>query len=420
MFIISPSLINNVEDTRLRAYLKKKSCSEKNENELTNEWLARLIESHEIDVDSLSTFFFDELMYGKRKYMHIYNINSIRNIKREKDWLDYLSRHNISSMCCNKILETHPENSSFEIAAVNSEKHTDNTLSKIRLIYVKKIDVQEENSVSKVFTYLPVEIDLRRKMISVKVYNRRGIINENNTPKNIITSLIDHLTQGMNISLGIFKKNPSEVLYKMSKGLMDDFFNKIPNMDKLIDLDKKIDAFISEVSGREIFENKEIINISGKEYCSLNKDVIDLKSEIGFLLQQAMVFDYFFDKDIEIILDELDIILVCLRFNDKDNVTASLAGENRRKALFDSKTLMSLRRSMDLVKSLSYITICYRKEKGVMKVKYDTSDPNYLGIHILSQRYFGEEDYKRIWEIYRSYESDDVKNVRKLPSKKVS
>lgn len=252
------------------------------------------------------------------------------------------------------------------------------------------------------------------------MHNRNGIINENNRPEKITQSLLELIQAQMNIKLGMFKCNPAEVLYRMSNGLIDDFFNKIPTMNKLNNLENKIDSFINDVLTEDLFKNKEIIKHENKDFYTLNDSIMDLESEIKFLLQQAVVFDYFFDKKISGVLDELDVVLVCLRFNDRDNVTASLTGENRRKALFDSKTLMSLRRSMDLVKSLSYITIYYRNEDGIiMKVKYDASNPDYLGIHVLNYNCFTEREYKRIWEIYGNYESDNDENVGELPSKKV-
>lgn len=418
MLVINPLVINEIDNKVLRDYLKKYSKQKKGETK--SEWLKYLIESNELDVKEFKKFLFNELMYGTRRYIRVYKLANVRYIKKAEDWTDYLSRYGMNSLCCNKILETNPDDASFKIAATDNEKDEYGDLSKIFLIYVKSIKVSEKSVTSKIYTYLPVEIDLKKKLISIKVHNRNGIINENNRPEKITESLLELIQAQMNIKPGMFKCNPAEVLYRMSNGLIDDFFNKIPTMNKLNNLENKIDSFINDVLTEDLFKNKEIIKHENKDFYTLNDSVMDLESEIKFLLQQAVVFDYFFDKEISVVLDELDVVLVCLRFNDRDNVTASLTGENRRKALFDSKTLMSLRRSMDLVKSLSYITIYYRNEDGIiMKVKYDASNPDYLGIHVLNYNCFTEREYKRIWEIYGNYESDNDENVGELPSKKV-
>ena len=42
-----------------------------------------------------------------------------------------------------------------------------------------------------------------------------------------------------------------------------------------------------------------------------------------------------------------------------------------------------------------------------MSVKYDASDIRYLSIHVLNNRYYTEEDFNKIWELYKQYESGD-------------
>ncbi len=332
MLVINPLVINEIDNKVLRDYLKKYSKRKKGETK--SEWLKYLIESKELDVKELKKFLFNELMYGTRRYIRVYKLANVRYIKKAEDWTDYLSRYGMNSLRCNKILETNPDDASFKIVATDNEKDEYGDLSKIFLIYVKSIKVSEKSVTSKIYTYLPVEIDLKKKLISIKVHNRNGIINENNRPEKITQSLLELIQAQMNIKLGMFKCNPAEVLYRMSNGLIDDFFNKIPTMNKLNNLENKIDSFINDVLTEDLFKNKEIIKHENKDFYTLNDSIMDLESEIKFLLQQAVVFDYFFDKKISGVLDELDVVLVCLRFNDRDNVTASLTGENRRKALF--------------------------------------------------------------------------------------
>lgn len=96
-----------------------------------------------------------------------------------------------------------------------------------------------------------------------------------------------------------------------------------------------------------------------------------------------------------------------IRFNDRDNLTASLTSEKGVKCIFDAKTFMCVRNSLDLVESIVAIVVTFTKKRGLLSVKYDASDRRYLNIHVLNNRYYTADDFNKIWELYKKYESGE-------------
>jgi hypothetical protein len=200
----------------------------------------------------------------------------------------------------------------------------------------------------------------------------------------------------------------------MSKGLLDEFFNTIPNIDRLYSLTDLIDEFVDNIMETGLYTNLEVKNVNGKMLKSLDRNIVNLNEEILLLLQQAAAFDYFKCKSIESITSQISAILVSIKFNDIDNASATLIGEKRNRAIFNSKTFMSIRKSIDLVASVVSLSIAYNKSRGKIVVKYDTSDNGFLRVHIINNRNYDESDFITIWEMYKKYETDSVEEVTEI------
>lgn len=199
----------------------------------------------------------------------------------------------------------------------------------------------------------------------------------------------------------------------MSKSLFDEFFKSLPNIAeveaKKYSLNDIVDSMLDGITlQNSIIENGHI---------SINPEVINVKEEVYKLLQQVALYDYLKDNTLESLLQNTDKVIARIKFNDRDNLSASLIGEKGVKCIFDTKTFMCVRNSLDLVESIVSITIAFNKDRGKITVKYDASNKLYLNIHILNDRYYSEEDYNMIWELYRKYESDDTTTTNNVCAK---
>ena len=189
----------------------------------------------------------------------------------------------------------------------------------------------------------------------------------------------------------------------MSKSLFDDFFKQLPNIEEIIAKKADMSQLAHDLLVGVTLQNAELS--SGKMI--MNTDVINVEEEMYKLLQQVALYDYLKDNPITTLLKNTDKYISRIRFNDRDNLTASLTSEKGVRCIFDAKTFMCVRNSLDLVESIVAIVVTFVKEKGLLSVKYDASDRQFLNIHILQNRYYSKEDYSRIWELYKKYESEE-------------
>ena len=72
---------------------------------------------------------------------------------------------------------------------------------------------------------------------------------------------------------------------------------------------------------------------------------------------------------------------------------------------------MCIRNSLDLVESIVSIVVTFVKGKEKLVAKYDAADNRFLTVHILSNKYYSDRDFQEVWELYKKYES---KNLRKV------
>lgn len=133
------------------------------------------------------------------------------------------------------------------------------------------------------------------------------------------------------------------------------------------------------------------------------------------VLQQLIVSDYFLNEDIDVFSkNNVSAAITSIKFNDKEKNTAKLVGENNTKAIVCSRTFMSMRKSIEVVETVSSLSIAYKRISDSIEVKFDASEKEYLCITILNQKYYDESDFKKIWGIYNRYESRTINKNAKL------
>lgn len=403
---VAESIISNIRDTKLINFLKTKgvvrSVGERGMH--LHLWLSKIIDEGRISKEEVNRCLYPELMYGNRRLIRFYELKNVRKIKRENDWKSFLQKYDCPGMNFNRILETtFSDNGRLKVAAMNTTISSGVIQkSEILFVYRMKIRSKETEQEIYVYSYLPVSFDLLSKTLTIKVWNREEG-EEYNTPTDQLNYVYEKISKKLAFETRYITIDPQSVLYKMSKALFDDFFKQLPNIEEITAKKADMPHLVHELLTGVTLQNAESDN--GK--IAMNTEVINVKEEMYKLLQQVALYDYLKDNNIKMLLKNTDKYISKIRFNDRDNLTASLTSEKGVRCIFDAKTFMCVRNSLDLVESIVAIVVAFVKDKGLLSVKYDASDRQFLNIHILHNRYYSEEDYGKIWELYKRYESEE-------------
>ena len=261
------------------------------------------------------------------------------------------------------------------------------------------------NSYGSFYSYIPVTFDLEKKVLILKIWNKddAGI---GDSPKEQLDFVLNKLLKELEFETKNMSNDPQRVLYKMSRALFDEFFMNLPNNSQVEEKRKKLPTLINSLLDDIALENAEVKD--GLK--TMNSEVIDIEEELYKLVQQVALYDYLKDNDIKELLKNTDRYISRIRFSDRDNLTASLISETGIKCIFDAKTFMCVRNSLDIVEKIVSIVVSYTESsgRGLLSVKYDAADRQFLNIRILYSKYYTKEDFDMIWGLYGQYESDDA------------
>ncbi|KAF5069643.1 hypothetical protein DSECCO2_231100 [anaerobic digester metagenome] len=409
--MISNSIIKNIHEAKLIKFIKSKGVTREKDDEGMDLhlWVWKIIDENKIQISDINEFLLNDLMYGKRRLIRYYELKNVRKFKQEKNWMGFLENYEHSSLNFNYILTTNlTKDEKVKIAAIQSYSEN-NSIYKVNILFVynvKKIKRGNDN-IYYSYSYLPVSLDLKLKTMIIKVWNMEDCY-EGYTSLDQMEHIYNILKEELEIQINDFSIEPQQVLYKMSKDLFDDFFKQLPNVNKVemkkLCLPDIIDMFLSDLGLKNVVKD---IN----DKLTMKCDVINVEEEMYKLLQQVALYDYLNDSRIESLLENTDKHISRIRFNDRDNLTASLTSEKGIKCIFDTKTFMCIRNSLDVVENIVHVVLSLKKERGLLSVKYDASDCRYVTFHILHNRYYLEEDFYTLWGLYKEYEKRCIKEV---------
>lgn len=404
---VAKSIISNVRDTKITGFLKEKKVVQEDSDKGMELylWVGKILDEAKITAEELNDCLYHELMFGHRRFIRLYELKNIRKIKREEDWNDLLTTYDCPSMNFNRILHTNLSvDEKVKIAAMSTDVIGE-VIQKVDILFVYNMEIKNRETGAPMhsYSYLPTTFDLNAKTITIKVWNKDDAMEEN-TPIQQLDDIFHRLELKLEFDTHSISVDPQKVLYRMSKALFDDFFRKLPNTDEVEAKKDNLSAIVNSLISNVTLQNSEDDN--GK--ITMNPEVINVQEEMYKLLQQVALYDYLKDNDIKTLLENTDKYISRIRFSDRDNLTASLTSETGVRCIFDAKTFMCVRNSLDLVESIVSIVVSFvpPNKKGLLSVKYDASFRTYLNIHILNNRYYTEDEFSKIWELYKRYETE--------------
>lgn len=399
----------NIREKRIETFLKENGIERKDdEKDLKfEEWLSKILDEGRAKADLLNSGIWKELMYGHRRFMRVYELKAVRKIKHEEDWQDFLSAYDCPGMNFNRIIQTKlQDGKKIKVCGMHTEYDADK-IKRVDILFVYNMEIffKTNNSYGTFYSYIPVTFDLEKKVMILKVWNKDDSM-PGDSPKEQLDDVLERLMKKLDFETKYITTDPQRVLYKMSRALFDEFFMHLPNHQEVKNKTQDLPAIINELLKGISLENAEIKN----DLRTMNPEVMNVEDELYKLIQQVALYDYLKDNDIKDLLENTDRYISRIRFSDRDNLTASLTSETGIKCIFDAKTFMCVRNSLDLVEKIVSIVVSYTDNsgRGLLSVKYDAADRNFLNIHILRNGYYTEEDFEMIWGLYEQYESDDA------------
>ncbi|SHJ43637.1 hypothetical protein SAMN05444401_3014 [Clostridium amylolyticum] len=412
---VNGSLIKNINENSLINFLKSKGCikGEGESGKDTTLWIGELLDNKRITSTELNEFLFQELFYGRSNMINIFEIVSCKKMRDEQVWNERLSEsYNINSTNFNEIISTvvH-QDTPIKIVAMNTLVDEEGKVICVDIILARYIQINLNGRQSSSCCFIPIKFDLDNKLLIIKIRNQYGIPEKEHRPKATLDKIFEDFKLVMDFETITHDYKHQKVLYNMSKGLLEELYNIVPNYNSLTEMDEYIEGFINNV-----IDNMDIINVEddaqGKKI--INKGVIDLKDEINKVLQQLVVADYFFNEDIDLFSkNNVSAVITSIKFNDKEKNTARLAGEDNAKVIVCSRTFMSMRKSIEAVENVFALSIAHKRKSDSIEVKFDASEKDRLSILILNQKNYTEEDYNKIWRMYKKYEKKSFNTIER-------
>lgn len=404
---ISQSIITNVEVSYIQSYLKKKGFTQTDEEkgQELKYWVDNLLKDKKINVEEFEEFLFSELFWGKRKTIHVYKLDKVKNYKYPVDWeLPLEEKYNVDSINFSNILGMIPNRDEpRKIVAIRSEENVKGELTRIRLLFACYIQINGDKGYKDSVSYIPVEIDFNKKIMLIKAWTRQQIAHEEHKADN----LMEHIKKLMGIEFKVTTRNymseHKKILFLMSKSLIYEAYSHVPTYNEINNIEGSIKKFVEETLGGLSLRN---VKNNGNGQHILTEGVMDFEAEIRNVLEGLAISDYFFDRNFdEIWKMGLEAVVARVKFNDEEKVLTSLSGENTSTPIFCTKTFMSLKNRMEESERIETLWITMDRKRGNLNLKFDASNMEYMEILIKYGIRFNEADMNSALEIYEKYET---------------
>lgn len=410
---LSKIIVDNVDGKYIIQYFKKHNIvySGDDQGKEVNYWVNELFKENKVDIEDFENFLFDELFYGKRKYSRMYRIEKTSRLSNPMDWFEkYQRTFGIDGLDFTNILGSVANSADpMKIAASVSEINSKGDLISLKILFSCYAECSDKGDYAQTGMYYPVEVNLENKELIIRGWNRQGLLESYRAEE-----AMDHIHKVMDITLGVrttsYSLEHRKVLYNMSQGVITDIYDRIPAYSEMSRVQQYVKDMCREVVGCLPLKNRQDSGVIG--YC-LNDGVLDFEDEVNKTIEKLCVSDFFFDMPYESVWEMgVDTIISRIKFKDTEHVLTSLNGETSDMPIFCTKTFLALKKSLEESELVERIWIQKERKRGKMELGYDATKDDYLGIRVLSDIRFKEEDFVFAKEIYRKYERGVVTTLK--------
>ena len=412
MLTLSRKIVVNVEDKYIEIYLKKNGHirTEEQQAKKVEYWVNDLIAQKKLNVQEFEKFLYEELFFGKRKCIRIYQLDYLNKIRNPRDWASNLNRvFGQKDLNFNRILTTIPSKEEPEkIAAVTSETDYKGNLSKIQILLVRYAETWEVGRINETCSYYPVEIDLNKATMNIKAWNRQGLT-ENYRTEEYMDRIVGLLSSNFNVITRNYMSEHKKVLHNMSQGIVTDLYNKIPAYNVIQNIEQESCAF-----EKKVLEKLPLQHLDEQEEGSIPKYVFDFQEELKKVIEKLCICDYFYDVQYETAVWNMGVEMIVskIKFQDIEHVLTIMSSESSQMPIFCTKTFLSLKKSLEDAKVVDRLWIEKNRNRGKMSLAYNAAKDEFLEIKILSGIRFKRDDLEIAEEIYNQYANGTIGEIK--------
>ncbi|MGV8982820.1 hypothetical protein [Clostridium sp.] len=405
MAVLTPLITNNILKSSLSNFIcsigKNKEYIKSNKQ--YDEFITDLVNSGYLSFDKLNEYLFNELSFGCQRSTYIYKINSFSDVLEDVTKLLLLINSTYSLNAkknFNRIATTYftTGDNTKELVAFKIIKNINGGISKLNLLYGLRIDRFIDEKQIHEHSYIPIEINLKKKLLIIKVAPKSNVTKDNYKYENLSLNYAEKVIDLFNIQTDAFNSAHKEALYEMCEDLYMQVYNKMVQKKP-----KGIDKLI-ESTATTFYNTLKIEELSLKKTYN---NVFDVNGNLNKMIEHLLISDMLYNssedgQDIE----DVDGVATYLCFNDGKNISARISGVNSKDPIYDSETYMALRTPIEYEKKLSVLHIRWFIDYDSLRVCYDTSSFLFLRIHFYKN--LEKEDFNYGLEKYLKYESATI------------
>ena len=233
-------------------------------------------------------------------------------------------------------------------------------LDKIRLLFACSIQTNGKRGFIDSVAYIPVEIDLKEKIMILKAWTRQYIAQEEFKADNLLTHIQSLMKIQFKVVTEDFVTEHKRVLFLMSKSLINEAYAHVPTYTQICNINGTVHKFVEKTLSGLALRNKKIV---GDKYI-LEEGVMNFEGEIKNVIEGLAISDYFYQRNFDEIWDMgLEAVVARIKFNDTERVLTSLSGENTSTPIFCTKTFMSLKNRMEEAEKTETLWITMKRKE---------------------------------------------------------
>lgn len=407
MYILTRSITNNITKASLKEFVKNLNQDDYNSTCDIKEYISELINSNRLKISVFNKYLFEELFYGQQKDIYVhqiysFNLEILSNLKLDKIISKYYDGDSNFNRIATTLLSN--EDEKLELVACKTRCNRESgEVNNIKFLFAYRIKkFNDKNIIVEEHSYIPIEVDLIKKILITKVYPKNKLCDDKYKPDELYEKYTDKIMNILGITLDSYDSSHKRTLYNMSEILYMQIYNKMIST-RSNKLDKKINDFCTE-----IISEISIDNIDNKKKIN---NIFDINYSIKKYFDQLLITDIIKSRNFKSDeMDDIDGIVTYLRFNDGTNVSAKVSGENYKSCIYTSETYMALRDPIENANKISEIKVIWILDDRDVRVKYNTQSYDYLYMHFYKN--FSEEDFMYGYKKYKEYESTLIPKTR--------
>lgn len=397
--VVSSKITDNIRKEKQTDFLKKQNLLvEYTRSGLKfNIFVQNMINEEKLSVKQVQDFFFGDLFYSYQRDTYIYNVSDFdEQYVTEKGFLKRIQQYYsyVDANRYNDILQIIGNIEEKQLVAVKVSYGYDmKSIGKVELLFGKKNPVYKKGGIKDTISYIPVEWDIIKKQIVIKVAPRRRPVNPECKPENLSKKILKKMKDIFEIKTQPFECIHKETICEMSKDLYMQIYNKMVSKKP-----RGIDTYIKDISGGL----KKILKIEAIELKATINNVFNIEDNLKKNIENIMMADVMYEMK-NGSYEGIEGVVTYLKFKDGKHISARLKGENCCDPIFDSETYMALRSAIENAQQIQRLAVVWLEEFDKLRVTYDATDDECLNIHFYKN--LSSEEFEYALREYREYES---------------